>query len=134
MEHRAWRVDARAVVVADVHALADERVAGFGEVDPDLVLAACLEAALDDPAAAVAALKKHVPTTDEALALESWEIEPNIIVIDETRENGLGYLSEDRVADTIEVADLSTEETVEVDPADVFTVDFLPASPVMPPN
>lgn len=108
--------------------------------DPELVRSFTLgllrgvEAALADPATAVAALKKHVPTTDEALALESWEIEPDIIVIDETRENGLGYISEARVAETIEVADLSTEEDVDVVPSEVYTDDFLPESPLMPPG
>lgn len=110
------------------------------ESDPDLVRAFTdgllrgVELALEDPEAAVAALKKHIPTTDEELALESWEIEPDIIVIDETRENGLGYISEERVVDTIEIADLSAEQDVEVEPGEVFTSDFLPESPYMPPG
>jgi hypothetical protein len=47
MEHRARRFDPWAGVVADVHALAHQRMAELGEMDPNLMLAARLEAALD---------------------------------------------------------------------------------------
>src|SRR5260221_14189985 len=48
MQHHARRFDLRALVVADVDALADQRMAELGQVNPDLVLASGLEAALDE--------------------------------------------------------------------------------------
>jgi hypothetical protein len=54
-------------VVADVHRLADERVARLGEVDPDLVRLAGLEADLAQRGAAERLARDHV--RDRALAL-----------------------------------------------------------------
>src|SRR5688500_18071408 len=46
MQHRPRRLDARLAIVADVHALAEQRVARFAQVNADLVLAPGLERAL----------------------------------------------------------------------------------------
>ena len=47
MKHRARRFDPRTRVVANVNALADQRMAELGQVDSNLMLAAGFEAALD---------------------------------------------------------------------------------------
>jgi len=47
MKHRAHCFDLQTSVVADVHAFADQRMAEFGQVDPDLMLASGFEAAFD---------------------------------------------------------------------------------------
>jgi len=91
-------------------------------------------AVLRDPTSGVAALKKNIPTTDEALALKSWEIEPSVIVLDETRARGLGYFSETRVAETITIASLASKTDVSVKPSDVYTTEFLPNPPILPPR
>ena len=46
VQHDARRFDSGPHVIADVHALAQQRVPRFGEVDADLVLAPGLQAAL----------------------------------------------------------------------------------------
>ena len=47
MQQRTRRGDARTAEVAHVDALAEQRMAALAEVDADLMLAACLEHALD---------------------------------------------------------------------------------------
>ena len=47
MKHRTHCFDFQTGVVADVHAFADQRMAEFGQVDPNLMLASGFEAAFD---------------------------------------------------------------------------------------
>jgi hypothetical protein len=48
VEHQPRCVDERALVPAPVHALADDRVTRFGEMNADLMRAARFERALDE--------------------------------------------------------------------------------------
>src|SRR5437870_5474644 len=48
MQHRSRRLDRGAGVVADVDALAEERMAQLGEMEPGLALAPRLQPALDE--------------------------------------------------------------------------------------
>jgi hypothetical protein len=47
VQHRALRRDSRAVVLADIHRLADQRVAQFTQMNPDLMLSAGVQLTLD---------------------------------------------------------------------------------------
>jgi hypothetical protein len=60
------------MVFAHVDGLADEHVARFGEVDADLVLVFCLEAALDERRAAQALERAHV--RDGVLRVGRWRL------------------------------------------------------------
>src|SRR5687768_16189781 len=60
VQHRPPSLDRLALVVADVDALSDKRMAQLGEVDADLVLPPGLEAALDEGGAAKLLERRHV--------------------------------------------------------------------------
>ena len=60
VEHRARRFDPSSCVVADVDALADQRMAQLGQMDSNLVLAAGFEAALDQRGAGERRERPHV--------------------------------------------------------------------------
>ncbi len=71
-------------------------------------------------------LKKSVPTIDIDVALDTWKIDEKLIVTDETRKHGLGYLSKDRMNATYEMAKsyMNVKKPLSLDT--VYTIEFIP--------
>src|SRR5207244_162509 len=67
VEHRARRFDLWTCVVADIHAFSDQGMAELGQVDPNLMLPPCFEAAFDQGRARERSDRPHV--RDRALRL-----------------------------------------------------------------
>jgi NitT/TauT family transport system substrate-binding protein len=89
---------------------------------------------VEHPEEAVAIWKKHVPEIDQELFLKVWEedIAANVMISDESRAHGIGWMSEDKVRKTIEsVIDAYNLEQA-IAPEEVYTTEFLPEEPVYP--
>jgi len=78
------------------------------------------------PEEAVAILKKQVPTISPETALATWKIDEKLIVTDETRKHGLGYLSKERMQVTYEMAQKYMGLTKSLALETVYTAEFLP--------
>lgn len=78
------------------------------------------------PEEAVAILRKHVPTISADVALATWKIDEKLIVSDETRKHGLGYLSKERMAVTHDMAQKYMGLTKPVPLDTVYTAEFIP--------
>jgi NitT/TauT family transport system substrate-binding protein len=92
-------------------------VAGFVEA---------LKAAIANPAAAIAAEKKRNSLQDDAVERARLDLViANSIVTEETRRNGLGTVSPERLKATIDMV-AKTFGVPVLDPAQVYRDDFLP--------
>jgi NitT/TauT family transport system substrate-binding protein len=87
--------------------------------------------AIADPAAAVAALKKHSSLVDEKLetAKLEWLIK-NQLVTTESKADGLGGVRADRFASSLTTVGAAFGLPKTPTPAEVFTAEFLPDSAV----
>ena len=84
-----------------------------------------------DPAAAIAALKKQSPLTNEKLELEKLEwLIKNQLVTAESKTDGLGGVRKERLEKSVEVLSKAFELPGKPTGADVFTSAFLPAASV----
>jgi len=89
---------------------------------------------VDHPEEAVAIWKKHVPEIDQELFLKVWkdDIAASVMISDESRTHGIGWMSEEKVAKTIESVVDAYNLSHALSPAEVYTTDFLPQEPVYP--
>lgn len=92
--------------------------------------------ALENPAEVSKIVQKYVPEVDADLTRATWEatVKHELVVSEESREKGLGWMSRERVASTIQLVLDAYELEAELLPETVFTTDFLPAEPVYPPG
>ncbi len=88
--------------------------------------------ALAHPQDAVSIMKKHVPLTDEAVALRTWEINRDLFVTPETRQYGLGSVRAERMEETYKMAKEYLGLEKEIDLSTAFTAEFLPKDPILP--
>jgi NitT/TauT family transport system substrate-binding protein len=106
--------------------------AEFASKNPDTVkkvvkgIADALKAAIADPAASIAAIKKREPLVDEKVELGRLELViKNAIVTDHVERDGLGAVDPDRMKQTIEMV----AKTFNLPPlavASVYRPDYLP--------
>ncbi|VVD59543.1 putative periplasmic-binding protein [Pandoraea communis] len=87
--------------------------------------------AIADPAAAIAALKKYAPMTDETLELAKlrWIISHQMETA-ESKADGLGGVRAPRFQKSVVLLTKAFELPAEVPPGNVFTDTFLPAAAV----
>ncbi len=101
--------------------------------DPEMIrrfLAATIkgwEAAKQDPAAAVAALKKAHPQTDETVALEQVKSTNTLLQTSRSANHVLGWSAKEDWQSTLEVAKQYGGFTGSLDVNQYYTNDFLPA-------
>lgn len=93
------------------------------------VTARAWQAAIADPAAAIAALKEHAPLIDAALEEEKlrWLIK-NQLVTPESRKDGLGGVRTERLASTLAIVAKTLGFPSVPTPQEVFDASFLPAA------
>lgn len=91
------------------------------------VSARAWQAAIADPATAIAALKEHEPLIDAALEQDKlqWLID-NQLVTEESKANGLGGIREDRLAETMAIVAANLEFPEVPTMADVYDPSFMP--------
>lgn len=89
------------------------------------------QAAIEDPKAAIAALKAHAPLINADLEEQKlrWLID-NQLVTEESRANGLGAIDEERLAKSLEDVAAGFGLASTPRPDDVFDTSFLPAAEV----
>ena len=104
----------------------------FASKNPDTVkkvvkgIADALKAAIADPNAAIAAIKKREPLIDEKVERGRLELViNNAIVTDRVKRDGLGAVDPDRMKHTIEMV-AKTFNIPALDAASVYRPDFLP--------
>jgi len=93
------------------------------------VTARAWQAAIADPAAAIAALQKHSPLINPALELDKlrWLIK-NQLVTEESKSDGLGGVRPERLSKALETITTTYNLPVALKPEDVFDAAFLPAA------
>ncbi|MFZ5644235.1 MAG: ABC transporter substrate-binding protein [Bacillota bacterium] len=91
---------------------------------------------IENPSEAGDIVKRHVPEIDAGLTTKGWQVtlENNILVSDESRKNGLGWMSGDRMANTIDSVLRAYDLQKEMSPETVYTSQFLSENPIYPPN
>jgi NitT/TauT family transport system substrate-binding protein len=106
--------------------------AEFASKNPDTVkkvvkgIADALKAAIADPAASIAAIKKREPLVDEKVELGRLELViKNAIVTDHVERDGLGAVDPDRMKQTIEMV-AKTFNLPALAVASVYRPDYLP--------
>ena len=80
VEHRARRFDLWTCVVADIHAFSDQGMAELGQVDPNLMLPPCFEAAFDQGRARERSDRPHVRDRTLRLGRNSAPGAPEVAV------------------------------------------------------
>lgn len=125
-----------------VFSYADEGVDAYGHViiasdsflseNPDAVqgfvdaVRRGMEFAVENPEQAIEHLRTHAPENDEGQALAAWDISAEYMQNEDTEENGIGWMSSERMDQTldlfVEVLDLDPED---VNPDELYTTEFV---------
>lgn len=95
-----------------------------------------VEYSIAHPEEAAKIWKKHVAEIDAEMAAKIWQgdIEMEVMLSDENRENGLGWMSREKVIRSIESVIIAYNLQSEIKPELVYTTDFLPKEPIFPPK
>lgn len=102
------------------------------EKKPDLVkrfVAAIVEGVqytFDHPEESCQLLRKHAPAVDQDVCLAEVELVKDLAVTDETKANGIGYMSDAGVQKTIDVLRENMGLKTVIAPKEVFDMQFLP--------
>jgi NitT/TauT family transport system substrate-binding protein len=78
-----------------------------------------------DPEAAMEIFKKRVPEIDEVLIGANMKLGLELLKTDRYRENGIGWIDEKKMCDSVELVNTYMGLPKKVDCKDVFTTDFL---------
>jgi NitT/TauT family transport system substrate-binding protein len=91
---------------------------------------------LENPREVGEIMKKYVPEVDVDLAVKSWQanIEQNIIVSNESRDKGLGWMSKEKIEKSIQLTLDAYNLQKQIAPELIYTTEFLPQEPVYPPK
>jgi len=91
---------------------------------------------LEHPAEVGEIVKKYAPQNDPEGILKAWkaDMENDIVTSEEARQYGLGWISEERMAQTIEIVSKAYTLEKGITPETVYTTEFLPEHPVYPPK
>ena len=95
-----------------------------------------LQYTLENPSEVGQIMKKYVPETDPELAVKMWqsELDNHVIVGEESKAKGLGWMERDRMIKTIQIVLDAYELKQQVPAEKIFTTEFLPKEPVYPPK
>ena len=88
--------------------------------------------AVADPEAAATAFVKHFPETTRELVLAQWKIVSGQLYTDVAKQKGLGYMTEAKMAATIDLIKANSKLEKDIKPTDAFTMEFL--QPQFPPK
>lgn len=80
----------------------------------------------DHPTEACTIMRKYNPDIDQDVCEGEVAITTQLVMTDEAKQNGIGYMDAKRVQSTIDVMKQYLGLTGDVAPQDVFTNDFLP--------
>jgi NitT/TauT family transport system substrate-binding protein len=89
---------------------------------------------LENPAEVGEIMKKYVPESDADLAVKTWQanIEHKVVVSEESREKGLGWMSQEKMARSIKLVLDAYNLQKEIASEMLYTTEFLPQEPVYP--
>ncbi|NLW07526.1 MAG: ABC transporter substrate-binding protein [Clostridia bacterium] len=81
-------------------------------------------------------VKKYVPESDPEAIVKSWQaiMANDLIVSEESREKGLGWMSHERMIKTIELISDAYKLQKEITPEMIYTTEFMPQKPIFPPE
>ena len=82
--------------------------------------------AFENQAEAAQILKKHNPEADEGLARQEVAILQDLAVTDETRVNGMGYFSPERMRRNRDLVAAAYTLNRPIEPEEAYTLEFLP--------
>jgi NitT/TauT family transport system substrate-binding protein len=88
--------------------------------------------AVADPEGAASAFVKHFPETTRDMVLAQWKIVSGQLVTDVAKQKGLGYMTEAKMAATIDLIKANSKLEKDIKPLDVMTMEFL--EPQFPPK
>ena len=81
--------------------------------------------AVADPEAAADAFIKAFPESSRELVLAQWKIVAGQLVTDTAKQKGLGYMTEEKMAATIDMIKANSKLENNIQPKDVYTMEFL---------
>lgn len=81
---------------------------------------------MQDPGAAMAIFKQHVPEIDEDLLHANLLLGLDLMDTPRYREHGIGWIEEEKMCHTVDLVNTYTDLPEEVKCADVYTTEFLP--------
>jgi NitT/TauT family transport system substrate-binding protein len=81
--------------------------------------------AVSDPEAAADAFVKAFPESSRDLVLDQWRIVAGQLVTETARKKGLGYMTEEKMAATIDLIKAYSKLANDIQPKDVYTMEFL---------
>lgn len=88
--------------------------------------------AIKHPEAAVAEFLKVYPDKDPKLTRAEWGIAMRNIATGETKKNGLGWIGDKKMADTVTLFQTYMDLPRKIDPKDVYTRAYLPKEKIFP--
>lgn len=81
--------------------------------------------AVSDPEAAADAFVKAFPESSRDLVLDQWRIVAGQLVTETARKKGLGYMTEEKMAATLDLIKAYSKLVNDIQPKDVYTMEFL---------
>ena len=75
---------------------------------------------------------KAFPESSRELVLAQWKIVAGQLVTETGKKKGLGYMTEDKMAATIDLIKANSKLENNIQPKDVYTMEFL--DPQFPPK
>ena len=86
--------------------------------------------ALKNREGAADAFIKNMPESNRALSLQQWDIAKELMVTDSTRKNGLGFIEEGKMANTIALIKSFQKVDDSVTAKNLYTMEYLPKLPI----
>ena len=81
--------------------------------------------AVSDPEMAADAFIKQFPESSRELVLAQWKIVAGQLVTEVAKQKGLGYMTEEKMAATIDLIKANSKLENDIKPRDVYTMEFL---------
>ena len=86
--------------------------------------------AMKNPQGAADAFVKNYPESSRAIALQQWDVALPLILTDRSRKNGLGWIENDKMTETINLVAKFQRVDSSLTAKDVYAAELLPRVPV----
>jgi NitT/TauT family transport system substrate-binding protein len=86
--------------------------------------------AMKNPQGAADAFVKNYPESSRAIALQQWDVALPLILTDRSRKNGLGWIENDKMTETINLIAKFQRVDSSLTAKDVYAAELLPRVPV----
>jgi len=86
--------------------------------------------AIKNPQGAADAFTKNYPESSRAIALQQWDVALPLILTDRSRKNGLGWIENDKMVETINLVAKFQRVDSSITAKDIYVAELLPKIPV----